>query len=263
MPAPGTIAVQIVNYRTRSYLERCLPGVVADLERSRTPYEINLLDNDSGEQLDDLATRFPGCRAFSSPTNLGFGGGHNLLAQETVAPYLWILNPDIELVSPDTAAGLLSALAADERAVAAGPRLVTVTGAAQPYDHGRLRGPRAQIALRGGHSYWRPTTRRRAVAWVSGAALLVKRAAFIAVGGFDEKFFLYKEEEDLCLRLRAAGGEVIYEPAVCIRHHGSVVTDRGAQMAAAERYFIAKHCRHRRAQRVFAAAHQGLAYLRL
>ena len=226
MPDPAAVAVQIVNYRTRVYLERCLPTVVADLKRGALTYEINLLDNDSGERLDDLTEHFPNCRAFAAPRNLGFGAGHNLLAGETTASYLWILNPDVELVSPDTVGRLLGLLTGSDAAKAAGPKLLTAAGAAQPYDHGRLEGLRAQIALRGGHSYWRQTDTRRKVAWVSGAALLIERAAFAAVGGFDENLFLYKEEEDLCLRLRAVGGEVIYEPGVCVRHHGSVVADR-------------------------------------
>ena len=61
------VAVQVVNYRTRRYLERCVETVVSDLAGSGLEYEINLLDNASGEDLDDLAARIPGCRAFTAP----------------------------------------------------------------------------------------------------------------------------------------------------------------------------------------------------
>ena len=70
-------------------------------------FEINLLDNASGEDLDDLAVRVPNCRTFTAPTNLGFGGGHNLLAAKTGAQYLLILNPDVEFLFPDTVRRLL------------------------------------------------------------------------------------------------------------------------------------------------------------
>lgn len=262
--ADGTrLAVQVVNFRTRRYLERCVETVVADLRASGLDHEINLLDNASGEDLSEVAERFAGARAFSAPSNLGFGGGHNLLAAETESPYLLILNPDVEITAAGTIARLLGVVAGDPRVAVAGPKLLMADGSPQPYDHGRLHGARAAIAIKGGHSYWRATDIRQEVAWVSGAAMLVDRAAFRAIGGFDEKLFLYKEDEDLCLRLRATGASVIYEPAVTVRHVGSVVADRHAELAGATSYFFAKHYRHERSRRAFAAAHQTLAYLRL
>jgi GT2 family glycosyltransferase len=263
MPDGTLLAVQVVNFRTRRYLERCVETVVADLPASGLKHEINLLDNASGEDLSDLAERFAGVRAFVAPENLGFGGGHNLLAAKTDAPYLLILNPDVELTAPGTISRLLKVVAGDPRVTVAGPKLLTGDGSPQPYDHGRLHGVRAAIALRGGHSYWRATDVRQEVAWVSGAAMLVEHAAFRAAGGFDEKLFLYKEDEDLCLRLREAGGAVIYEPGVTIRHHGSVVADPHAELTGATSYFFAKHHAGSRSRRAFAAAHRTLAYLRL
>ena len=257
------LAIQVVNYRTRLYLERCLMTVLADVERSGLTYEVNLLDNDSGESLEGLSRIFPRCHAFAAPRNLGFGAGHNLLARNTDAPYLLILNPDVEFVSPETAKRLIATVAEPGPVKVVGPKLLTPAGAAQAYDHGRLHGFRAQIALRGGHSYWRATNIRQGVAWVSGAALLVERAAFEQVGGFDENLFLYKEDEDLCLRLRNTGGQVVYEPSVTVLHHGSAVTDRQAELAHASSYFFAKHLSHKRSQKAFAAAHHWLAYLRL
>jgi N-acetylglucosaminyl-diphospho-decaprenol L-rhamnosyltransferase len=264
MPDGATIAVQVVNYRTRRYLERCIETVVSDLDASGLGYEINLLDNASGEDLADLAARYTGGRAFTTPVNLGFGGGHNLLAGHTEARYLLVLNPDVEIVAPRTVARLMEVLVGGGARVAAvGPKLVMADGRPQPYDHGRLHGARAAIALRGGHSYWRATSVRQEVAWVSGAAMLVERSAFAAIGGFDERLFLYKEDEDLCLRLRAAGGVVVYEPGVVVRHVGSVVADPHGDLADAASYYFAKHFGRSRSRRAFAAAHQTLAYLRL
>ena len=226
-------------------------------------FEINLLDNASGEDLADLAARVPNCRAFTAPTNLGFGGGHNLLAAKTGAQYLLILNPDVEFLFPDTVRRLLLPVASADRVKVSGPKLLTASGQAQPYDHGRLHGLRAEIALKGGHSYWRQTGTRQEVAWVSGAAMLVERAAFVAVGGFDENLFLYKEDEDLCLRLRKAGGRVIYEPAAAIRHIGSVVADQHPELVVASSYYFSKHFDHQRSRRAYAAVHRSLAYVRL
>ena len=263
MRGSRTLAIQVVNYRTRYYLERCLATVVADVERSGLDYELNLLDNDSGEDLDGFARRYEHCRSFASPSNLGFGGGHNVLAGKSDAPYLLILNPDVEFLAPDTARRLLLRLTENDTVKAAGPKLLTDAGAPQPYDHGRLHGLWAQIALRGGHSYWKAVDVPREVAWVSGAAMAIEHAAFDAAGGFDENLFLYKEDEDLCLRIRGAGGKVLYDPTVAVRHHGSVVADRGDELATASSYYFAKHFPNRVSQRAFAAAHQWLAYIHL
>jgi N-acetylglucosaminyl-diphospho-decaprenol L-rhamnosyltransferase len=259
----GSLAVQVVNYRTRRYLERCLETVVADLDGSGLEYEINLLDNASGEDLSEVAARFPRCRAFTAERNLGFGGGHNLLAIKTEASYLLILNPDVELTEPDTVKRLLLTVTGYDRVKAAGPRLLTDDGNPQPYDHGRLRGLRAAIALRGGHSYWRATDVRQEVAWVSGAVMLIDRLAFASLGGFDEQLFLYKEDEDLCLRLRRDGGRVVYNPSITICHHGGVVADRNQELAGATSYFFSKHYPRAQTRKVFATVHQWLAYLRL
>ncbi len=256
------VAVQIVNYRTRAYLERCLASVVSDLERGGPAYEINLLDNASGDDLEPLHDRYADCRVYVAERNLGFGAGHNLLASKTDAEHLLILNPDVEFIGPDTTRRLLESVARPGVKIA-GPKLITSRGVAQRWDHGRLHGLRAQISNRGGHSYWREADVRQDVAWVSGAAMLIERAAYRSIGGFDEAFFLYKEDEDLCLRIRQAGGLVAYEATVVVRHSGSVVADRGAELARANRYFIAKHFAGRRSQRVFATVDRWLPYVGL
>jgi len=255
--------VQIVNYRTRRYLERCLASLAPDLEASGLDYEINLLDNASGEPLDALASGFRSSRAFASPRNLGFGAGHNLLASKTSAPYLLILNPDVEVVTANTAKRLVEVLEAEKSTKVVGPKLVGENGLAQPYDHARLHGPRAQLALRGGHSYWRETGTAQEVAWVSGAVMLVDHSVFSQLGGFDENLFMYKEDEDLCLRIRQLGGRIVYEPSVVVRHRGSVVADRQAALRRAATYFFDKHSLNRPVHRLLRTVHERLGYLRL
>lgn len=269
MPLPFSrmlpaVAIQIVNFKTAAYLERCLAAVVDDARSSGLDYTVHVLDNASGDDVESIAGRFPGCHAHVSERNLGFGGGQNRLAGLNGAPYLLFFNPDTEVTQPRTVERLLRSLLDHPQAAIAGPKLVGSDGEPQRWDHGRLHGLRAQTSLRGGHSYWRPTGVAQDVAWVSGAAMLVERGAFERVGGFDERFFLYKEDEDLCHRVRQAGRRIRYEPGVTIRHHGSVVAGRGAELALAERQFIEKHfAQHRRRQRIFAWIHRALPYVRL
>jgi GT2 family glycosyltransferase len=225
------ITLQIVNYRTKAYLGACVASLLPALPDG----EILILENGSGDDLSEFAAER--VRIHASPENLGFGAGHNRLAAHSASPLLCCVNPDTVLLDPD---GLrrLAALFADPRVAAAGPALLNPDGQPQRWDHGELRGLRARIANAAGHAHWVPRSTRTEVAWVAGAFMMLRRARFDAVGGFDEGFFLYKEDEDLCARLRATGGTVLYEPAVTVEHVGSVVAgrDEGRLRESIERY---------------------------
>ena len=113
---------------------------------------------------------------------------------------------------------------------------------------------RARISNGAGEAYWSVRSDGADVAWVSGACMVVERAAFETVGGFDERFFLYKEEEDLCLRLRDAGGRVRYEPAVRVSHVGSVVALRALEhFRPSIEHYVAKNFPHRWRRRLMRA----------
>jgi N-acetylglucosaminyl-diphospho-decaprenol L-rhamnosyltransferase len=221
------LTVQIVNFNTKAHLVPCLESVVAALGRSALDARAVVLENGSDDDLGDLAGRFGDAVVFHrSEVNLGFGGGHNRLARETQSRYLCILNPDVVMPAEgDVFGGLVAACSGRDVAVA-GPMLVGKDGAPQRWDHGELHGLRARISNGAGAAYWRERHDRADVAWVSGACMVIARPAFEAVGGFDERFFLYKEEEDLCLRIRRAGRRVVYEPAIRVTHVGSVVAKR-------------------------------------
>jgi N-acetylglucosaminyl-diphospho-decaprenol L-rhamnosyltransferase len=247
------VAIQVVNYRTRAHLEACLPSVLADAPSAR----VLVLDNASGDDLSELAERHPEVEFVASERNLGFGAGHNLLAARHDAAALLFLNPDTRFVEPRTVERLLAALGGDVHAV--GPQLVTAEGEWDPRDHGELRGFRARVAQAAGSSHYRRRDAPADAAWVSGAACLVARPAFDAVGGFDPGFFLYKEEEDLFLRIRHAGGRVLYLPSVCVRHDEAAIASREAHMPASVARFADKHISSRVQRRVMPRVHHAVA----
>jgi N-acetylglucosaminyl-diphospho-decaprenol L-rhamnosyltransferase len=250
------VAIQVVNYRTRAQLEACLPTVLADAVGG-WEFRILVLDNASGDDLSELAARHPQVEFVSGERNLGFGGGHNLLAARHDAAALLLLNPDTRFVEPRTVERLLGALGGDVHAV--GPQLVSAGGEWDPRDHGELRGFRARVAQAAGGSHYRRRDAPADAAWVSGAACLVARHAFDAVGGFDPGFFLYKEEEDLFLRIRRAGGRVLYVPSVRVRHDGSAVASRDAHLPDSAARFADKHIRSRLQRRVMPRVHRTVA----
>ena len=212
---PLDVAVQVVNYRTRRQLQVCLEAVLADLAGSGIEHRVLVLDNASGDDLSDLAQAHPEVAFETAERNLGFGAGHNRLATRHDAAALLVLNPDARIVEPETVARLLAALHGERRARRRSARNWSrPTAPVDPRDHGELRGFRARVAQAAGHSHYRRRDEPADAAWVSGAACLVARRWFDAVGGFDTGFFLYKEEEDLFLRIRRAGGRVLYLPTV-------------------------------------------------
>ena len=236
------ITIQIVNYDTKQYLEVCLDGLINDMDRDTIRWEALILDNASTDDLADLERKYAQLpiRFFRSEKNLGFGGGHNKLAREARGEYILLLNPDIEFVESKTIGRLLGEIKKKGSAVV-GPRLITNGNSTQAWDHGELKGLRAWVANNVGGSYWKERMTPGVVAWVSGAAFLIKRNVFEKIGGFDEHFFLYKEEEELCLRLRQREYVIWYEPSIVMKHIGSVVAKKEDHMTQSRAYYIKKH----------------------
>ena len=201
-----------------------------------------VLNNASTDDLSDIAQRYAGRVEFcESDVNRGFGTGHNLLATKANSTFLCCVNPDVEITHADAFERLLENF--DDHSVAvAGPMLCTESARPQLWDHGELTGIRARIANGAGHAHWRPRDERIEAAWVSGAFLLARRSAFDAIGGFDERYFLYKEEEDLCLQMRRNNYKVIYDPTVKVIHTGGVVAKRSTQHHTASlQYYMNKN----------------------
>ncbi len=237
------LRIQIVNYKTKTYLIECLGSVFADLEDAPgITFRVAILDNASGDDISDMKSIFPGkdIDVKKSERNLGFGGGHNILAKERTGRYLALLNPDTRIIEPRTFARLKESIERHSADVL-GPRLVTDAGRTQRWDHGELKGFIAAIAESRGRSYWKKRREPLPVAWVSGAVFLIGADDFDDIGGFDEHFFLYKEEEDLCLRLRRKGKTVWYDPGIAVLHHGSVVAKKSEHMGSSRAYFMKKH----------------------
>jgi N-acetylglucosaminyl-diphospho-decaprenol L-rhamnosyltransferase len=234
--AAADLAVVIVNYNTGSWLTRCL----ASLERHRGDVSIDVvvIDNASidGSAADANADH-PWVRLIRNERNVYLSPAWNQGARETSAPYLLFLNPDTEWWS-GTLADYLRIARGHPRAGIVGPMIRNTDGS--PYPSGRSF-PSVIDAV--GHAFLSPFTRanrftrryelegwdrttERAVDWVSGSCMLIPRAAFEAVGGFDEAFPLYAEELDLATRLGDAGWSVLFTPEVEVLHEIGVSTGR-------------------------------------
>lgn len=222
----SSIGVAIISYNTAQLLRRCLATVVAD---TRGP--VVVIDNQSSDGSAELVRReFPGIQ-LRAEDNRGYGAAANRAIAELQTRYVLLLNADTELTP-----GAVNALAAylDDHAAAAmaGPRLVTIAGTFDPSAH-RFPTPLALLLQESGvrrlfRLEHRNEWRTRSVDWILGAALAIRREAFEAVGGFDEGYFLYQEEVDLCHRLRAAGWQIHYAPVATVLHVGGASTSQRA-----------------------------------
>ncbi len=223
------VSAVIVHYRTPGETVRAAKAVAETAPGAA----IVVVDNASGDAVGErLASEVPKARLVAEVENLGYGAACNRGARETAGDYLLFLNSDAA-VAPGAVAALVAALDRDPEAAAAGPRLVNPDGSLQPSIQ-RLPTPwrifcesSGLAALSGGRGVLRGHTktredheRAREVTALKGAALLLRRSAFEAVGGFDEAFFLYAEETDLLARLSARGHRILYEPGARVTHLG-------------------------------------------
>jgi N-acetylglucosaminyl-diphospho-decaprenol L-rhamnosyltransferase len=229
-------AAVVVNFESGGLLAECVGSILADT--SAGPMELVVVDNRSkDDSVATLLAAHPGVHVVRAPGNIGYARAANLGIAVTRAPIVAVLNADT-VVEPVSAVALVSRLEREPRLAACGPRLRNTDGTDYP---SARRMPSIPVAI--GHGLlgiWWPTnpfTSRyrqldadpsvpRLVDWISGAAIWFRRRALDDVGGWDERYFMYLEDTDLCWRLRGAGWEIAYEPAGVVMHVLGVSTAR-------------------------------------
>jgi N-acetylglucosaminyl-diphospho-decaprenol L-rhamnosyltransferase len=257
------VTVVIVSFNDGHWLERCLTSVFA--RAGRATVDVVVVDNGSDGAHRLVRTRFPAVRVLVTE-NHGFAHGNNVAIEHGTGRYVLFLNPDTELVD-GTLHELVAALDERPEVGLAGARQVTPDGALWPtirYFPGFTRALGDAL----GSERWprRPRwagereldlslyERETECDWTSGSFMLARREAIVSAGLFDERFFLYSEEPDLCLRIKRAGWKVTHLPWMTIVHHagkGGTRPKMVAQDAFTRRQYAHKH---------FGASHR-LAYL--
>lgn len=248
------MAVAVVSFDTRDVLEACLDSVAA-----ARPPETVVVDNGSTDGSTELVrARFAGVRLIANETNRGYGAAANQAVAACSLPAVLILNSDTT-IAPDALQALGSYLAEHPRVALAGPRLVDAQGRLQRSAYPFPSAADTLLGETGLHlllrripvlrdRFWRTWSHKsaQAVPWVLGAALAVRRTAFEAVGGFDEDFFMYGEDVDLCRRLQDAGFETHFAPVTTVGHAGGASTDRHAdamfrEFLVSKRRYLLRH----------------------
>jgi GT2 family glycosyltransferase len=239
------VAVIIVNFNTGADAIACAAAAAADL--GVVPHETIVVDNASQDGSVERLRAAPGLRVVANDTNRGFGAAINQATKMTDAALLWVLNPDCR-VTAGTFAALARTLDAHPDCAIAAPRLLNADGSVQASARGE---PDAWTGLFGRHAlltklFPRAGAARRnlpaadlassgldsaPVDWVMGAAMLIRREPFDRVGGFDEGYFLYWEDADLCRRLRDTGFTTRYVPGAVVEHPGGASAKTASRLA--------------------------------
>lgn len=212
------ISVIVVIYKGQLYLKSCLKSIFDNTREvnleiiivNNNPQKLDLLDND------------PRIKIINAGQNLGFGRGHNLGALQAQGEILWLLNTDTSVVS-DNISEVLDEFKNYPKIGIIGPKLITEMGETQPWIAGFEPNLwdliKNNLGIKSSRKIWESKEKKEAD-WVSGTSLFIRKDVFLKLGGFDERFFMYFEDIDLCKRIREAGYKVIYFPEFSVRHFG-------------------------------------------
>jgi len=266
------LAIVIVSTNEAHWLEQCLPTVFDHAGDARL--EVIVVDNSSTDGTRELVeSSFPQARVVRSP-NHGFGYGNNRGIEQANARYVLLLNPDTEVLE-GTFGEIVQLLDERPQVGLAGVRQFRPDGTLGPTIR---RFPSVTRTLGEAlfserwpvHPAWAGERvldperheREEECDWVSGSFMLVRREALLSAGLLDERFFIYSEEPDLCLRIKRGGWQVRHMPQLAIVHHagkGGVRPRMIAQDAYTRKQYAYKY--FSRSYRVLYLAACGFHYL--
>ena len=227
-------AVVILNWNTKGFLEKFLPGLVASVDGLDA--EVIVADSASTDgSMEMMRAEFPSLRRIELDRNYGFTGGYNRALEQVEATYFVLINSDIE-VPEGWLEPLVEYMDSHPECGICGPKLLSYkdrdtfeyAGAAggyldrygYPYCRGRVLGKVAKD-----HGQYDTV---EDVFWVSGACLMVRSDLWRGLGGLDDRFFAHMEEIDLCWRAQLAGFRVTVIPASKVWHVGGGTLPQGS-----------------------------------
>lgn len=253
------ISIIILNYKQKGLVKQCVKGILAS--QPRLKYEIIVIDNDSNDsvlpmvqqllsppdrreqhdvqmQLDERYP-LPPFQVIASPRNVGFAAGNNLGIRKASGDFLLVMNPDVAIV-PGSLEGMVEFMHSHSDAGIIGPRLINPDGSVQ---HSCRHFPSLLVPLYRRTFIGKLPFARRVLAnylmqnwdhnrdqqvdWLFGAALLIRRSLVEKIGLFDERFFVYFEDLDLCRRSWEAGFSVWYVAGVELVHYHQRLSAEG------------------------------------
>lgn len=227
-----SVAIVILNWNGKSFLEKFLPSVMASVYTTK---EIIVADNAStDDSVAFLKQQYPQISIIQNGANLGFAKGYNVALKQVEADYYVLLNSDVE-VTPNWIRPVIDLMELDASIAACQPKLLAYNNKAEfeyagasggwldkfgyPFARGRVFDDCEKDL--GQYDDAQPCF------WASGAAFFVRSSVYREMGGLDEFFFAHQEEIDFCWRLQLAGHKVFVQPASVVYHVGGGTLPKG------------------------------------
>ena len=225
------LAVSIVNFNSGEFLKKCLESLLKI--KNEADLEIWIVDNNSSDNSMVLAkkalSKFPRKKIILNKENLGFGRAQNQALKEISSDLILVLNPDSEVL-PGTIQYMANFMEKNQDVGAASCKIVKADGSLDIASHRGFPTPWASFKyyFLKDDSLYHLTDRNmeeiHEVDSIVGAFFLTRKSILEKVGFFDEDYFLYAEDIDLCFKIKEAGYKVMYVPTVKIIHHKGVAS---------------------------------------
>jgi len=213
------VSIVIVNFQSKKYLASNLLSIRNKIS-SELISEIIIVNNDRKENLEEIEAEFPKIKLIECEKNIGFGAANNLAAKKALGRYLFFLNPDCEIINCDIKK-IIFEMEKDAKIGIIGGQLLKKNGETQQWSAGietsLLNLIKNNLGFSRSRKIWK-SEKKITTDWVSGTAMIIEKNLFQKIGGFDEKFFMYFEDMDLCGRIRKIGRKIVYFPQLKARH---------------------------------------------
>lgn len=226
------VAIVILNYNGKNYLEKFLPSVLAATYASK---RVIVADNAStDDSIEFVKQCFPSVEIIINDKNYGFAEGYNQALKKVEAPYYLLLNSDVE-VEPDFIEPVIALMESDKNIAACQPKILQqhnkkyfeyagacggwIDAYGYPFSRGRIFDDCEEDL----HQYQSV----QEVFWATGAAMFVRSEVYNKLNGLDPYFFAHMEEIDLCWRMKLAGYKIMVQPQSVVYHVGGGTLPKG------------------------------------
>ncbi|MBI4098011.1 MAG: glycosyltransferase family 2 protein, partial [Candidatus Levybacteria bacterium] len=216
------LTISVVNFNGGNYLILCLASLKK--VKDEIEFDVYVIDNASTDgSIEKAKGKFPEFNYILNNENLGFGKAHNLVLKKAETPYVLTLNPDTD-VPPGVLSYMVKFMDENSEVGASSPRVEKADGTLDIASHRGFPSPWASFLyyfLKNDSLYHltnRPMNQVHEVDSIVGAFMLIRKSVLDKVGYFDEDYFLYAEDIDLCYRIKKAGFKIMFVPKVKVTH---------------------------------------------